>query len=71
LLNETGVALLPSTDFGRPLSELSARLSYVNFDGAKALEAAKALNVLDEQFLKEYCKESLEAIRLISDWIKS
>ena len=71
LLNETGVALLPSTDFGRPLPELSARLSYVNFDGAKALEAAKALNVLDEQFLKEYCKESLEAIRLISDWIKS
>lgn len=71
LLNETGVALLPSPDFGRPLSELTARLSFVNFDGGAALEAARNMEVLDEQFLAKYCKESLEAIDLIAEWVKS
>ena len=38
LLDETGVALLPSSDFGFPEAFLGARLSYVDFDGRKALE---------------------------------
>ena len=38
ILTETGVALLPGTAFGRPADELTARLSYVDFDGAFALE---------------------------------
>ena len=40
LLNETGVAALPGSEFGRPGSELTARLAYVDFDGRSALEAA-------------------------------
>lgn len=39
LLEEAGVALLPGTAFGMPADELVARLSYVNFDGAAALNA--------------------------------
>ncbi|MBV0932590.1 pyridoxal phosphate-dependent aminotransferase [Marinobacterium weihaiense] len=40
LLTEAGVALLPGTAFGMPQEVLTARLSYVNFDGAAALTAA-------------------------------
>ena len=39
LLVETGVAILPGHEFGRPAEELTARLAYVNFDGEQALEA--------------------------------
>ena len=37
LLEETGVAALPGSAFGRPPEELSLRLAYVDFDGARAL----------------------------------
>ena len=37
LLQSTGVALLPGTSFGRPAEELTTRLCFVDFDGAKAL----------------------------------
>ena len=38
---DTGVATLPGAVFGRPRAELTLRLSYVNFDGAAALEFYK------------------------------
>ncbi len=39
ILESTGVALLPGIDFGRPESELTFRLAFVDFDGKAALEA--------------------------------
>ncbi len=42
LLQQAGVALLPGSAFGMPADELVARLSYVNFDGAAALQANDA-----------------------------
>lgn len=74
LLEETGVAILPGSFFGRPPEELTARLSYVNFDGAAALagvaerEAAGNRGELDEAFLRRYCGESLEAVERIGEW---
>ena len=41
ILEETGVALLPGTSFGRPSNELTARLAYVDFDGTGALQFMK------------------------------
>jgi aspartate aminotransferase len=74
LLEDTGVALLPGSAFGRPGEEFTARLAYVDFDGARAISACKRLknsNGIDEQFLKNYCGNILKAIDLICDWIKS
>ncbi len=41
LLTQTGVAVLPGSDFGRPPEELTARLAYVDFDGAAPWPPAK------------------------------
>jgi aspartate aminotransferase len=73
LLADTGVAILPGQDFGRPPEELTARLSYVDFDGARALEAVAALPAgieLDEAFLTAYCGDVLEAVEKICDWVQ-
>ena len=43
LLADTGVAILPGSEFGRGDEELSARLAYVNFDGARALTASESI----------------------------
>lgn len=72
LLDETGVAILPGSEFGRPPEELTVRLAYVNFDGAAALAAAASLpssQVLDEEFLRSHCARTLQAAELISDWL--
>ena len=74
LLDETGVAILPGSDFGRPPEELTARLAYVNFNGKKALEAAchiPADRPLDEEFLQNYCKESIIAVERLCDWVNA
>jgi aspartate/methionine/tyrosine aminotransferase len=70
LLDDTGIALLPGSDFGRPPSELTCRLAYVNFDGAAALEAArKTSGELGEDFVKQHCAEVIEAIDVLGGWL--
>ena len=77
LLDETGVAILPGSYFGREPKELTARLSYVNFDGARALEGAARAEgsgppaELGEGFLREHCAEALEAVERICGWLDS
>jgi len=69
LLQDTGVAVLPGADFGRPPEEMTVRLSYVNFDGRAALEAAAA-DLSDAQ-LEEVCAPTLEAVELLASWIEA
>jgi aspartate aminotransferase len=74
LLEETGAATLPGSAFGRPPGELTARIAYVDFDGARALAAARAVPLdqeLDEAFLRNYCAPTLEGVERIRDWIRS
>jgi aspartate aminotransferase len=74
LLEETGVAILPGVDFGRRPVELTARLAYVNFDGASALAASEHLPKdapLDEPFLRRCCRSTLEAVERIAAWVES
>ena len=71
LLQETGVAILPGTEFGRPATELTARLAYVDFDGAKALRAAEWYcenDELDPYFLESYCGNVMEGINRLCGW---
>ncbi|MGD9899615.1 MAG: pyridoxal phosphate-dependent aminotransferase [Calditrichaceae bacterium] len=72
LLEETGVAILPGSVFGRPPEELTARLAYVDFDGARVLTAAAQIpegKPLDKAFLDTYCRNCLTAIDKICDWL--
>jgi aspartate aminotransferase len=70
LLEETGVAILPGSEFGRPTSELTARLAYVNFDGAEALRAVSDHeDPLDEAFLRAICGSTLAAIERVCAWL--
>lgn len=74
LLEETGAALLPGNVFGRPVEEYTARLAYVDFDGARALAAAETISPEDpltEEFTKTYCSHMLEGTNKIVDWLKS
>jgi aspartate aminotransferase len=72
LLEETGVAVLPGVAFQRPAEELTARLAYVNFDGAKALSASETIPLdqpLPNAFFNRWCGDVLEASQRIVEWV--
>lgn len=72
ILQDTGVALLPGSAFGRPDRELTTRLALVDFDGAKALSNAERYPMtepLPEDFLDSYCFKVLEAIDRLCHWV--
>jgi len=72
LLQESGVAILPGSAFGRPPSELSARVAYVNFDGAKALAASETIPLhqkLPGDFISQICSETIGASQEIVSWL--
>ncbi len=73
LLEDQGVALLPGRDFNRPEEELTARLSYVDFDGANAMTGSYAIPLhqpLPDDFTSHYCFNVLEAANVIGEWVR-
>jgi aspartate aminotransferase len=73
LLEDTGVAVIPGRAFGRVPGELTARLAYVDFDGASALAAAETIpegSGLDRgDFLEIHAGGVLEAVERIAGWL--
>ncbi|MCC5880541.1 MAG: aminotransferase class I/II-fold pyridoxal phosphate-dependent enzyme [Idiomarina sp.] len=69
LLEETGVACLPGSCFGRPADDLSLRLAYVDFDGEAALAALQREEPLDMEFLQAYCPRVITAIDRLHDFV--
>jgi len=67
LLAETGVALLPLEAFGYAPEVLGARLSYVDFDGAKALELVAANTIVSAEQL---APKVIEGIHKMGQWVK-
>lgn len=71
LLEDTGVALLPGQAFQRNPSELSARVAFVNFDGARALSMSETISLdkpLPENFNLSYCEPTIKAISSLAEW---
>ncbi len=72
LLEETGVAILPGSVFGCEEDELSARIAYVDFDGARTLAAIESLGPQDEpdmEFLVLHCPKIVTSIERICHWL--
>ncbi len=72
LLDDTGVAVLPGGDSGRPASELSMRIACVDFDGAAAMQGIASVagsHVPDEAFLREYCQPTVNGIDRLCNWL--
>lgn len=81
ILRQSNVAVMPCAPyFARPDGELSARLCFVNFDGAKALAASRQLprdaaisEGHDEEsgFVVEYCAPLVKGIDCLGKWLQS
>ena len=72
ILEETGVALLPGSDFGCPPTQLSARLAYVDFDGQQALNWIETQDEANqEQLMSACCPQIVEGVNRLKQWVKT
>jgi aspartate aminotransferase len=72
LLEDTGFAMLPGTDFGRQPEELTARIAFVDFNGAEALGASRKNNgtrLLDGDFVINHCGNISVAFEKLEQWL--
>tara|TARA_B100000809_G_scaffold169336_1_gene166717 strand:- start:8913 stop:10187 length:1275 start_codon:yes stop_codon:yes gene_type:complete len=74
LLQDTGVALLSGSEFGRDATELNARLAYINFDGRKALKISRKIPTDKTMTIDDIipvCANLIEAIERIIKWLQA
>ena len=71
ILNKTGVALLPGSDFGIESNKMLARLSYTDFDGAAFLNNTLGSKKLDNEVLEKYAPNIVEGVKKIKSWSNS
>lgn len=72
LLADTGVAILPGEAFSRHPDELTARMAFVDFDGAAALAASETIPLeesLPAEFADMWCSKVVKATRLMGEWV--
>ena len=71
ILNETGVALLPGSDFGISNKKMIARLSYTDFDGELFLKNTLGSKKLNNDDLKKFAPNVVEGVGKLKDWSNS
>ena len=71
ILNKTGVALLPGSDFGLDEEKMIARLSYTDFNGDIFLKNTIGSKKLDSADLIKYAPNIVDGISNLKDWAKS
>ena len=71
ILNKSGVALLPGSDFGFKPNKMLARLSYTDFNGELFLKNIKSGKKPDDETIKKYAPNIVEGTKKLVDWSKS
>jgi len=71
ILNKTGVALLPGSDFGLDSNKMIARLSYTDFDGSNFLKNTSGSKNLDKADLEKYAPNIVEGVIKLKKWSNS
>ena len=71
ILNKTGVALLPGSDFGIDKKKMLARLSFTDFDGANFLKNTLGSKKLDTEDLIKNAPNIVDGVAALKDWSNS
>ena len=69
ILEQTGFAMLPGSDFGLSKKQLITRIAYVDFDGQKALNVIFKKNKLLDLDIKIHFPKIYKGINKLIDWI--
>ncbi len=68
ILNETGVALLPGSDFGFNSDKMLARLSFTDFDGQKFMNKISENETIDYDTINKLAPKVVEGVNKLKNW---
>jgi aspartate aminotransferase len=68
ILKETGVALLPGSDFGFNESKMLARLSFTDFDGEKFMSSIEDNQSIDFDIIEKLAPKVVEGVNNLKKW---
>ena len=71
ILNDTGVAMLPGSDFGFKPKKMLTRLSYTDFDGVEFFKNVSDYKSISEEMVKKYAPNVVEGTTKLSNWAKN
>ena len=68
ILKETGVVLLPGSDFGFSKERMIARLSFTDFDGDKFMQNIKKTKKIDINSISKFAPKIIEGTKKLKLW---
>ena len=71
ILKETGVALLPGSDFGFVNTKMLARLSFTDFDGHKFMIQTQNEQIIDNDLILKFAPKITEGVNRLKKWSES
>ena len=71
ILKETGVALLPGSDFGFDKSKMLARLSFTDFDGQNFMSQTQNEQTIDNDVILKLAPKIVEGVDKLKKWSES
>jgi aspartate aminotransferase len=71
ILNDTGVALLPGSDFGFEKSKMLARLSFTDFDGEEFMNKIEDNQKIDKDHIVNFAPKIIEGVDKLKKWSES
>jgi aspartate aminotransferase len=71
LLQKTGVALLPGSDFGFDNKRMLARLSFTDFNGQEFMNNIKNNKKIDKDLILKFAPKVVEGVNKLKKWSES
>ncbi len=71
ILNDTGVAMLPASDFGFKPKKMLTRLSYTDFNGDLFFKNISTNQTITNEIIEKYAPNVVEGVKKLSIWAKN
>ena len=71
ILNDTGVALLPGSDFGFNQGQMLVRLSFTDFDGQEFMNKIEDNQKIDNNEINQFAPKIVEGVDKLKKWSES
>ncbi len=71
ILNDTGVAMLPGSDFGFKPKKMLTRLSYTDFNGSEFFRNVTDCSQINHEMIKKFAPNVVEGVSKLSNWAKN
>ena len=71
ILNNTGVALLPGSDFGFDETKMLARLSFTDFDGQEFMNKIEDNQKIENDDIANLAPKIIEGVDKLKKWSES